>query len=132
MTLKLKSLSNIYSVFVTAWDETVDDIDEAMTEAIEDPRYPWWDGMRDVVDTHALADSQHVDRFGTTAKFSWGDSEVDYAIDVHEGIDTYKPRRWTREAIQGDDTAPIEWQNQRAILNVPTTFTRRFRANYRG
>jgi hypothetical protein len=133
MTLKLKSLSSIYSAVNTAWYQTVEDIDAAMTLAIEDPRYSWPRGEspRDIVDTHALAESQHVDRVGTAAKFSWGDSQVDYAIAVHEGEENKPARRWTREAIKGDENAPLEWQNPRAILNVPTAFTQRFRANYR-
>jgi hypothetical protein len=132
--LKLNSLSSIQSAYSIAWSETVDQIDQAMTDAIEDPRYYWPRGEspRDIVDTHALADSQHVDRVGDTAQLSWGDSQVDYAIIVHEGDGSYPARRWTREAIKGDETAPLEWQNPRAILDVPATFTARFRANYRG
>jgi NADPH-dependent ferric siderophore reductase len=105
-----------------------------MTEAIEDERYDWPRGEspRDIVDTHALADSQHVDRVGSVARFSWGDGQVDYAIAVHEGEDSKPARRWTREAIRGDETAPLEWQNSRAMLDVPAYFTDKFRANYRG
>lgn len=133
MTLKLNSLTDIYQAYSIAWSDTVNEIDSAMTEAIEDPRYYWPRGEspRDIVDTHALADSQHTDRVGSTARISWGDSQVDYAINVHEGGGSKPARRWTREAIKGDETAPLEWQNQQAILNVPTYFTSRFRAAYR-
>lgn len=132
--LKLNSLADIYSAYSIAWSDTVDAIDGAMTEAIEDERYTWPRGEspRDIVDTHALADSQHVDKIGSVARFSWGDSEVDYAIDVHEGEGSKPARRWTREAIRGDDTASLQWQNPKAILNVSAHFTDRFRANYRG
>lgn len=133
MTLKLNSLSNVYAAYATAWAATVEAIDEAMTDAIEDPRYSWYRAPdpRDIVDTGALRDSQQTIRSGDTAYLSWGNGTVDYAIDVHEGEGRKPARRWTREAIRGDETAPLEWQNERAILNVPTYFTSRFRAAYR-
>lgn len=104
-----------------------------MIAAIEDERYQWPRGQtpRDIVDTHALADSQQVSVIGSTASLSWGNSEVDYAIDVHEGSGSNPARRWTREAIKGDDTAPPQWQNSRAILDVPAYFTDKFRAAFR-
>lgn len=128
--LQLNDLSNVFSAYSIAWSDTAESVDESMTDSIEDDRYPWWDGDRDIVDTHALADSQSVVLMGDTIHCEWGNSEVDYAIDVHEGEGSKPARRWTREAIRGDDTAPQQWQNPKAILDVPTHFADRFRAVY--
>jgi hypothetical protein len=130
--LHLNSLSEINAAIELAWESTALAVDDAMLESIVDARYTWPRGEspRDIVDTGALGESQSVVLMGDTIHCEWGNSQVDYAIDVHEGEGSNPARRWTREAIRGDDTAPQQWQNQAAILDVPAHFTDRFRAVY--
>lgn len=126
------STNDILIAIELAWESTAYAIDDAMLESIVDARYDWTrqPSPRDIVDTGALGESQSVTREGDTIHCEWGNSKVDYAIEVHEGEGNKPARRWTREAIRGDDAAPLQWQNQKAILNVPTHFTDRFRAVY--
>ena len=128
--LQFSNLADIQSAIDLAWESTALAVDDAMLESIIDARYTWPRGEspRDIVDTGALAESQNVALGGDTISCEWGDSQVDYAIAVHEGEGSKPARRWTREAIRGDDTASHQWQNPRAILNVPAHFTDRFRA----
>jgi hypothetical protein len=128
--LQLNSLADINAAIELAWESTALAVDDAMLESIVDARYTWPRGEspRDIVDTGALAESQSVTLAGDTISCEWGNSQVDYAIDVHEGNDFNPARRWTREAIKGDDTAPQQWQNPKAILDVPAHFTDRFKS----
>ena len=139
--LNLNSLTDVMSAIELAWEDTAIAVDDAMLESIIDVRYTWprsttrSDGTvatspRDIVDTGALGESQSVVLNGDTIEMSWGNTDVDYAIDVHEGEGSKPARRWTREAIRGDETASQPWQNPRAILNVPTHFTDRFKQFY--
>ena len=130
--LNLNSVADVMTAIGLAWESTADAVDDAMLESIVDARYTWPRGEspRDIVDTGALGESQSVVLNGDTVHCEWGGGDVDYAIDVHEGEGSKPARRWTREAIRGDDTASQAWQNPRAILNVPAHFTDRFRAVY--
>lgn len=134
--LRLTDLSDVIDSVHRAWGETVDEIENANREAIQDDRYPWprktrrsdgsiADSPRDIVDTAHLLESQSLSRTDAdTYRLSWG---ADYAAIVHEGEtlpsgQTRPARRWTQEAIRGDDTAPPQWQNPNAILDVPAHF----------
>lgn len=66
------------------------------------PRPP---SPRDIVDTGALRRSQRggmlpPDSAGYAYAHSWGDADVDYALQVHEGFDGMPGRPWTREVIK--------------------------------
>jgi hypothetical protein len=139
--LQLTNLDGVIDAVHQAWDETVDEIDRANQKAIQDERYGWprtthrQNGQvvttpRNILDTAALLESQSLNRTSNdTFELSWG---VDYAAKVHEGEtlkngQTRPARRWTQEAIRGDDTAPPQWQNPNAILDVPAHFTDEFR-----
>jgi hypothetical protein len=138
--LKLHDLSDLLDDIELAWADTCDAIDDANRDAIQSPRYEWprqtirSDGSvvgspRDIVDTAHLLESQSVERSGQACELSWG---ADYAAKVHEGETTKSgftlpARRWTQEAISGDDTAPSQWQNDNAILDVPTHFANEFK-----
>lgn len=138
--LHLTNLDEIFDALHRAFDETADEIESANREAIQSKRYDWpratrrQNGQvvttpRDIVDTAALLESQSLERNSNdTYQLSWG---VDYAAKVHEGEtlkngQTRPARRWTQEAIRGDDTAPPQWQNPNAILDVPATFRDEF------
>jgi hypothetical protein len=112
-----------------AWESTALAVDDAMLESIVDARYSWPRGEspRDIVDTGSLGESQSVVLAGDSINLSW---DVDYSIQVHEGVDNKPARRWTQEAICGDDSAPLTWQNPKAILNVPGYFTDKFKSVY--
>jgi hypothetical protein len=127
--LNLNSSSDIMAAIALAYEATSLEVDNAMLESIIDTRYSWPRGEspRDIVDTGALGESQSVQLNGDTINMSWN---VDYATLVHEGVDNKPARRWTREAISGDESAPLEWQNPRAILNVPAYFTDKFKSVY--
>ncbi len=138
--LVLTDLSDIIDSAHAAWQDTADEIDTANTQALQSVRYNWprttvrqngdtAGSPRDIIDTGKLIGSQNLDRLDSdTFELSWG---ADYAAEVHEGK-TLKSgvnlpaRRWTKEAIRGDDTADPEWQNPQAILNVPTHFATEF------
>jgi hypothetical protein len=135
--LQLNDFGNLFDAIELAWTDTVDAIAQANTQAIESVRYDWprsttrSDGTvvtspRDIVDTGHLRDSQQLTRSGDDFKIEWAAE----AFEVHEGIDNKPPRRWTQQAIKGDHTAPLEWQNPEAILDVPTHFTSVFKAIY--
>ena len=130
--LRLNPVGDVFAAIDLAMESTADAVDDAMLESIVDARYTWPRGEspRDIVDTGALGESQSVVLNGYTIEMSWGDGTVDYAIDVHEGEGSKPARRWTREAIRGDESAPIQWQNPRAILNVPAHFTNTFKSVY--
>ncbi len=137
--LKLADLSSILDDIELAWADTVDAIEDASTEAIQSPRYEWprtttrsdgsvVDSPRNIVDTAHLLNSQSMTRLAETAQLSWS---AEYAAKVHEGETTKSgftlpARRWTQEAIRGDDTADPHWQNPNAILDVPTHFAHQF------
>jgi hypothetical protein len=138
--LKLDT-SDIIDLVHQAWQETIEEIETANRTAIQAWRYDWprttvrqngdiVSTPRDIVDTANLLESQYVLRINSDRfEFGW---DVDYAAAVHEGAttrsDTHLPaRRWTQAAIRGDTTAPGEWQNPQAILDVPAHFTQQFR-----
>jgi hypothetical protein len=127
--LNLNNSSDIMTAIALAYEATSLEVDNAMLESIVDARYSWPRGEspRDIVDTGALGESQSVVLNGDVINMSWS---VDYSIAVHEGVDNKPARRWTREAIAGDETAPLEWQNPRAILNVPAYFIDKFKSVY--
>jgi hypothetical protein len=127
--LNLNNNSDIMAAIELALEATSLEVDNAMLESIVDARYSWPRGEspRDIVDTGALGESQLVQLNGDTINMSWN---VDYATSVHEGVGNKPARRWTREAIAGDETTPLEWQNPRAILNVPAYFTDKFKSVY--
>jgi hypothetical protein len=139
--LRMSDLSNVVDAVHQSWAETIDEIETANRTAIQSWRYQWprstqrqngelVGSPRDIVDTGKLLENQYVDRQSSeTFELGWN---VDYAAQVHEGTTSksgvhYPARRWTQEAIRGDDTAPGEWQNPKAVLDVPTYFTEQFR-----
>lgn len=84
---------------------------------------------RDKVDTAELMESQYL------TQISPGIFELGYTADhasvVYNGA-TYPSgahvpeAHWPQEAIRGDRTAPSDFQNPDALLNVPEYFARKF------
>lgn len=136
--MSIINIGAILAAVEQSWAEMGEPIDSAMTEAIESKIYGWDNSTmrsngdivtspRDIVDTGALRDSQSTDRQGDNYHLDWN---VDYALAVHESDGNKPARKWTQVAIAGDETADPDYQNPNAILNVPTAFAERFRANY--
>jgi hypothetical protein len=130
-------IDKILTAFKISFAETVLEIAAANRDAIKSERYGWKgkterstgeiaSSPRNIVDTGYLRDSQDLDGDEMDFKIFW---TADYAADVHEGVGKFPARRWTQEAIRGDRTAPIEWQNSEAFLNVPKFFKERFDAH---
>jgi hypothetical protein len=129
-------VNKILAAIDIAFAETALEVFAANRHAIESERYEWngkterstgeiASSPRNIVDTGHLRDSQDMDGEGIEYKLFW---TADYAAEVHEGVGKMPARRWTQEAIRGDSTAPPEWQNSEAILDVPEFFKRRFNA----
>ncbi len=125
------------------WQETMPVVGAAMTEAIEDEYYDWPNetirkngtrvtAPRNIVDTGELKDSQYQQSIGK------GEEEIvwtaDHAAINHNGGrkadgTVFPARRWTEHAIKGDITAPIEYQQADALLDVPAELAARIQSH---
>jgi hypothetical protein len=116
----------------------------ANQQAIRSPRYSWPGEtirknktkagiIRNIEDLGGFISSQSLDKITPELfSISWGGSEAPYAASIYHGATlrdgTHLPaRKWTQEALRGDFSAPREWRNPRAILNVPNYFAERFK-----
>ena len=90
----------IYNALISGLQDTVRELDQAYTTAIESPRYGWpgetlrrsgerAGTTRNIVDLGAFRDSQEY-RFINPflAEFSWGGGSVDYAPQIFFGYTT--------------------------------------------
>lgn len=129
-----------------AWAEELEQIDDAFEAAISDERYEWPNqtrrkngqtvgSPRDIVDTGSLRDSQYRNTITPEiTEFGWTKSNPE--LNHNGGMSSYngtryyhQPRPWTQHAIKGDLSAPIEYQRDDAMLDVPADFERRLDAH---
>lgn len=97
-----------------AIDAMAIELSDNYTSAIEAPVYVWPRGEspRDVVDAHALAESQQQAKVGRLSmEYSWP-REGDVSLIIHEGVvlnnGTILPaRRWTDVAMAKDNPTEI-------------------------
>lgn len=90
------------------------ELSDNFTKAIEAPVYSWPRGEspRDIVDTHALAESQQQKKTGRLSmEYSWP-REGDISLVIHEGAvlnnGTILPaRRWTQVAMARNNPTEI-------------------------
>ena len=138
-------INRILAAVDGAWAEEMREVEGAMVEAIDSPRYEWPNqtirangevvsSPRNIVDSGRMRDSQYKNTI-TSAETEFGWSEDDPELNHNGGMNSYNghryyhtPRPWTQHAIRGDSEAPLEYQRADAILNVPLDFERKLAA----
>lgn len=135
-----KILANIQKALA----DTATEADKANTIALQLDRYPWLQitqrkngdvaGLiRDIVDLGNLAESQDLQQVSPgTFAISWGGEKAPYAAvvfygGVHKSGTPILPRKWIYEAIRGGSTAPRQWRNSKALLNISDYFKERYK-----
>jgi hypothetical protein len=135
-----KLVSNLQKALADTAVET----DRANTVALQLNRYPWLQitkrqngetaGLiRDIVDLGNLAESQDLNQVSPGVfAITWGGEKAPYAAvvfygGVHKSGTPILPRKWIYEAIRGSSTAPSEWRNSKAVVNISDYFIARYR-----
>jgi hypothetical protein len=125
-----------------AFQEEMESVGGAFREAIEDEYYDWpndtirHDGSvvgspRNIVDRSGLQESQDQTPVARgEEEFIW--TAPHSAINHNGGRKAdggvFQARPWTQHAIKGDETAPLEYQQTDALLDVPADFAAKFQA----
>jgi hypothetical protein len=124
--------------------DTATEANKANQTALQLNRYPWLQltkrqngetaGLiRDIVDLGNLVGSQDLHQVSPGVfAITWGGERAPYAAvvfygGVHKSGTPILPRKWIYEAIRGSSSAPSQWRNPNAILNISDHFVTRYK-----